>query len=364
MTKNALHLSLTFFDSNSGVDQKITSQLYSLKNNGFNKVFKGMFNENNWFCIDNVPIAKRQSISHWWPQKRFYSKLIDFVKENKISFVYFRFNCRSEPAMIWFFHKLKQLGIVSVMEIPTYPYEGELKKDRFYYLDKLTRGFLSKQMHSIVTFSDKKVIFGQRTINISNGVDFNKLPIRQFQNSSTFNILGVANLRYWHGYDRVIRGLANYIKEKNHPEVYFHIVSGKENNDVRELRELTKTLSLEKYVVFHGEVVGEELDLLFNKCQIAVGSLGRHRNKIYSLKTLKNVEYAARGIPFVYSENNEDFDDKPYVIKADPDERPINIVTLIDRFSSITLKSEEIRESVKSLSWDNQIAKIVKEVYK
>lgn len=359
---NALHLTLTYFDPNSGVDQKITSQLHSLENNGFNKVFKGMFDENNWLCINGVPVAKRQSISHLHHQKLFYSKLIDFIKENKISFIYFRFNCRSEPVMIWFFHKLKQMGVTCVMEIPTYPYDGELKKDRFYYLDKFTRGLLSKQMHRIVTFSDRKTIFGQKTINISNGVDFNKLPVRQFDNSPTFNIMGVANLRYWHGFDRVIKGLANYIKEKTNSDVYFHIVSGKENRDVRELKELTKRLHLEQYVVFHGEVVGEELNNLFNQCQIAIGSLGRHRNKIYSLKTLKNVEYAARGIPFVYSENNEDFDDKPYVIKVEPNESPIDIPRLIDRFNSITLKSEEIRRSVKNLSWDDQMEKVVKEV--
>ncbi len=35
---------------------------------------------------------------------------------------------------------------------------------------------------------------------------------------------------------------------------------------------------------------------------MGIASLGRHRNGITRIKTLKNREYAARGIPFVYSE--------------------------------------------------------------
>lgn len=49
---------------------------------------------------------------------------------------------------------------------------------------------------------------------------------------------------------------------------------------------------------------------------MGIASLGRHRNGITRIKTLKNREYAARGIPFVYSENDSDFDGMPYVMKA------------------------------------------------
>ena len=47
---------------------------------------------------------------------------------------------------------------------------------------------------------------------------------------------------------------------------------------------------------------GEELNELFNRADFAIGSLGRHRSGIYNIKTLKNREYAARGLAFMYSE--------------------------------------------------------------
>ncbi|MEG2480028.1 MAG: hypothetical protein RSA50_07120, partial [Mucinivorans sp.] len=43
-------------------------------------------------------------------------------------------------------------------------------------------------------------------------------------------------------------------------------------------------------------------DDLFEQADIAIGSLARHRSGITTIKTLKNREYAARGIPFIYSE--------------------------------------------------------------
>ncbi len=37
---------------------------------------------------------------------------------------------------------------------------------------------------------------------------------------------------------------------------------------------------------------------------------------IFKIKTLKNREYAARGIPFIYSEIDDDFENMPYIIKV------------------------------------------------
>ena len=67
------------------------------------------------------------------------------------------------------------------------------------------------------------------------------------------------------------------------------------------------------------------LDQLFSKADMGIGSLGRHRSGITHIKTLKNREYAARGIPFVYSEIDADFDHCNYVLKVPANETPINI---------------------------------------
>ena len=70
------------------------------------------------------------------------------------------------------------------MEIPTYPYDKEvsgycLNDIVSLQIDKLFRNQLASQMEAIVTFSDADQIFGQRTIKISNGIDFDSIPLHQ-----------------------------------------------------------------------------------------------------------------------------------------------------------------------------------------
>ncbi len=115
-------------------------------------------------------------------------------------------------------------------------------------------------------------------------------------------------------------------------------------------------------VIFHGQLFGSQLDDVFNQCCFAIGSLGRHRSGITVIKTLKNREYATRGIPFIYSEQDGDFDNKPYIIKASPDESPIDIQQIIDFVDNRHFKPEDIRKSVENLSWKNQMKKVLDEI--
>jgi hypothetical protein len=119
---------------------------------------------------------------------------------------------------------------------------------------------------------------------------------------------------------------------------------------------------MEKNVILYGKKHGEELDRIFDKCDFGIGSLGRHRVGIDKIKTLKNREYAARGIPFIYSETDEDFDNKEYVLKVPADETPIDIKRIIDFYQHLTLSPYEIRDSIKNLSWKNQMQKVIDNV--
>jgi hypothetical protein len=125
---------------------------------------------------------------------------------------------------------------------------------------------------------------------------------------------------------------------------------------------------IEKYgiqdkIIFHGTLFGQELDNVFNQCQFAIGSLGRHRSGITAIKTLKNREYATRGIPFIYSEQDSDFDSQPYVLKAPADESPINIQKIVDFMKDFSMKPEEIRKTVEPLQWKYQMQKVVDTVF-
>ena len=263
---------------------------------------------------------------------------------------------------------MKASGAKVVMEIPTYPYDNEYKAQgisRQIFQDKIFRNQLAKHLDAIVTFSDYDIIFGKRTIKISNGIDFDSVKMKKTTNdtSKELNLIGVAEIHEWHGFDRVVKGLAEYYSKPQEYLVKFHVVgyffsTGIEN----EFKKIITDNHMEDYVILYGKKHGLELDNLFDKCDFGIGSLGRHRVGIDKIKTLKNREYAARGIPFIYSETDSDFDSKPYVLKAPADESPIDIQMIIDFYKKNNMSPIEIRESIADLSWKNQMRHVIEEV--
>ena len=126
---------------------------------------------------------------------------------------------------------------------------------------------------------------------------------------------------------------------------------------------IIKKYGLQNRIIFHGQLFGEELTKVFNLCQFAIGSLGRHRSGITVIKTLKNREYATRGIPFIYSEQDSDFDHQPYVLKAPADESPIDIQQIIDFVDHFKMKPDEIRKTVEHLKWKIQMQRVLDAVF-
>ena len=138
---------------------------------------------------------------------------------------------------------------------------------------------------------------------------------------------------------------------------YFFSKEGEE-----ELRKIISDHHMERYVILYGKKHGDELDTIFDYCDFGIGSLGRHRVGIDKIKTLKNREYAARGIPFIYSETDSDFDEKPYVLKAPANETPIDIYQIISFYKTIKLAPSDIRSSIQDLSWKCQMEYVIKNV--
>ena len=367
------------FSEVSGISKKIHYQVKGLRENEHDvHLCYYDYNSNGHRCrfIDGEIIKDYGTgIFAGLRQRIDYDCVYDYCRDNKIEFVYARCFQNANPFLIRFFKRLKKLGVKSVTEIPTYPYDQEFVGFPFLTrvglkIDQLFRNQLSNQMNAIVTFSDAETIFGQRTIRISNGVDMDSIPLHHYNESEddSVHLIGVAEVHYWHGYDRLIAGLGEYYRNITNPQpVYFHIVGGVWKSEMYDsihapgFSELMDKYNIRDKVFFHGQLFGEELDHLFNKCCFAIGSLARHRSGITFIKTLKNREYATRGVPFIYSEQDSDFDDQPYVIKAKPDESPIDIPQILDFVDNHHFLPEEIRKTVEHLSWKIQMQKVVDE---
>ena len=374
------------FSEVSGISKKIHYQVKGLRENGHDvRLCYYGFAENGHRCryVDNEVIKDygkgklsglRQRIS--------YNCIFDYCIREGIEFVYARCFQNANPWLIHLFKKMRKAGIHAVTEIPTYPYDAEFVGFPFLTrmnlkIDQLFRNKLSAQMDAIVTFSDAKEIFGQRTICISNGVDLDSIPLHQplaiSHQPSAIHLIGVAEVHYWHGYDRLIAGIGEYYSQQltvnsQHPDVYFHIVGGVAPSEMYDsihapgFKELMNKYNIADHVIFHGQLFGDALTEVFNQCQFAIGSLARHRSGITNIKTLKNREYATRGIPFIYSEQDSDFDHQPFVLKAPADESPIDISQLIDFVDNIHMSPADIRKSVEHLSWKIQMQRVVTEV--
>lgn len=294
-----------------------------------------------------------------------YSSIIEYARKERIDFVYMRSDHNANPFTIHMVRKLKETGIKVVMEIPTYPYDQEyesLSRRKFLFIDQCFRKILARQLCGIVTFSDYPIIFGKPALQISNGVDFSQIPLKRKINDTNheLHLIGVAEIHYWHGFDRLVKGLANYYQTHPSYKVYFHIIGeffGE--REKKEILPVIKQHGLEEYIILHGARHGKELDDLFEQADMAIGSLARHRSGIFHIKTLKNREYAARGLSFIYSEIDSDFENKPYILKAKADESPIDIYQIIEFYKRQKLSPEQIRNSILSLSWKSQMNKVL-----
>lgn len=180
---------------------------------------------------------------------------------------------------------------------------------------------------------------------------------------SEVHLLGVANIHFWHGFDRVIEGIGQYNNARHSRKVLFHIVGDGTAQTFAEYEELIARYDLRQYVFIEGTKSGDALDEMFEMCDMGIASLGRHRSGVTHIKTLKNREYAARGVPFVYSETDDDFEQMPYILKAPADDSPIDIEALLSFYDQVHMSPAEIRATVSSvLSWRVQMHRVLDQI--
>lgn len=364
--KDVLYLSFHGYSKHDGISKKKLAQIKGLKECGCHVVncYYSINTENGhrvWMVDDKILVDLGKGIQAKIRKRVDYKPLSDYIIGNGISFVYMRSDHNANPFLIAFIKQLRNNGVAVVMEIPTFPYDQEysaLKNKASLFIDKLFREKLAKQLNAIVTFSSEIQIFGKRTIQISNGIDFSSIKLKQSNRvEGELHLIGVAEIHFWHGFDRIVAGMGDYYRSNTSScQVYFHIVgefSGEREKN--EIVPLIKENRLEKYVTLHGRLFDEGLDILFDQADMGIGSLARHRSGITFIKTLKNREYAARGIPFIYSEIDEDFEEMPYTMKVPADESPVDIKQIVDFYHRVTIIPEEIRDSVHHLSWKNQM---------
>lgn len=199
-----------------------------------------------------------------------------------------------------------------IVEIYTYPYDVDdflrnfeyvVRMLPFYLKDKYYRVRQKQYVDRFVTYSNDDEIFGVKTIRTINGYDVAadtpKKP-KQAETGPDFPIhmISVAHLQPQHGYERVIRGLAEYYASGDCTrEVFYHVVG--DGPEQEKYRKLAEEYHLEEHVIFYGKRVGEELTMLYNQCDLGLCSFGLYKYGIDACSALKIPEYLAKGLPIM-----------------------------------------------------------------
>lgn len=365
-TMNILFIVFHGFSEHNGISKKISCQVEALRKCGADVHlchYEVTPSGQRMWMVNGHPLA---NLGYGWRGKlrkrTNFSPLLHYAESANIDAAYIRSFHNANPFTLRLAKGLKRLGVHLLLEIPTYPYDGEyhtIKEKAQLLTDRLFRRDFCRYMDAIVTFSDHTQIFGRPTLCLSNGIDFHALSLHNATGhdlNREIHLVAVAEIHFWHGYDRLIHGLAEYYQNDPACKVYFHLAgefSGKQEAEA--ILTPIRRNKLEPYVILHGPLHGMELDALFNQADLAIGSLGRHRCGIFSLKALKNREYAARGLAFVCSEHDTDFDLMPYVLRIPADESPVDIDTLLEFVRRQPLTSMQIRSSVAHLAWERQM---------
>lgn len=345
------------------VSRRTKSILYQIKNNHLEEIAS--------FNYRTIPIYegsnKIRKFTNYFAYNSFLKFLDKVIDLYNIDVLYHRASQPSKRLM----KIMQKKKLIKIIEFPTYPYEDELAKSKtkleynIFWKNGMKK-FEDLADIIVAISSDNTLNLDKKFVLIRNGVRLEDIKIKNQNKKSSINLLSIASLQFWHGYDRIIKGLYEYYKNNSKKEVYYHSVG--EGPELENLKNLVKELKLEKYVIFHGTKVGEELDKIVDDSDIAFGSLGNHRKGLYSDSALKNREYCARGIPFVIASNDQDFPESfPYVFRIPQDDSPVDIDKVINWYENLSKKhpdySLEMRKyAEENLSWDAKMKPVIEKI--
>lgn len=358
---NILYITVCNIELNGGVEKKIKYQIDSLEKIGHQVQCLYASKKNICKYVSGTTTTLTEYKNSFNKRKKIYVEALNLINKENIDIIYIRyFKC--DIGFLQFLNKIKKINkrVKILVEIPTYPYDEAipLGLSKAYFLlvaDRLLRQFLKFYVDNIVTFSLDKEIFGVTCINICNGIDLQKVRlITPIYPSSDFIFTSVSGCQVAHGIDRFLKSL-DYFKIQN---LKFNIVG--EGPEIPKLKNIVETSDyLKGCVAFLGFLSGEDLDNVYNETNVAVGCLGRHREGVEIIRTLKTVEYTAKGLPTIFSENDPGFIGKPFIFKVKSDESIINLPEVINWRQQLCLTPSEIREAAKDFAMKKQMEKVI-----
>lgn len=357
-------------DYSRGITKKVYAQIHAMRELGYPvSYYTGYKKDKAVLCdgTDTEIAEKKFPTKNRWVHRMFRNYSLktmtaDFLKTvpENVKIAYLRY-VYFDPKTIKMLKQVKDNGYFVMLEIHSYPvyFLRDYKLWPVFALDYLCRKKALSYVDRIIALTDKKNLFGKETINIENGIDLAAIrPQRKIVCPGTIRIISVSYEWAVHGYDRLIRGIAEYNKNDSKKYRIEAIFVG---TVLRSTEKLIKKLKLQEYVTITGTKYGKELDEIYDHCDLGMGCVAIHRRRAQTVSTIKTKEYIAKGIPFFYA-GKPLFDEQffPYSLQLESKEEPLNmdrIVQFYEEMEQIPDKVDKMREWAKSYTWEKQMEK-------
>lgn len=359
-----------------GILGKIKGQINSFEHRGIDVHF-GHFHSKNNFVVENRNGNSVIDVNGRNTRDRLasvYDNIYSYIENNSITAIYIRFTSLDGRA-IKFYRKLAQKNVRVIIEFYSHNLELEARKTvkrnfkNKKYINGL-KGNLSliinkryfSKLHTcvdlIVTTTEVGELYGIPTINVVNGIDTTSVAVRtRSSNEYDFNIISVAMISSWHGYDRVIKGIAEYYEQGGTANILYTVIGDGEEKP--KLEKMVEDLKLRDHVIFTGIKLAEELTPYYNQADVALEMLAGFRRTKGQISSIKMAEYFAKGIPVVYAADKELYTGamKKYCYRVSNDDSSVDIKDLLSYCREIYRNNKNVEESMHQMAkqyfdWD------------
>lgn len=368
-----------------GVVEKMKGQLAAFRNQGFetdllypagdgtivierqegtDQVFKGSREK---FPDRNIFAKIRRHISVILFGSMDFADCTDSILNSGYDAVYLRFFLPGRD-LIRFFKRMKKHSekTVLLLEYPTLNVKASFTMDLARKINYIVNHGRVQKLNTLadylITLTRDKVLFGRPAVFMANGIQLRGIvPVLPAPLTDTITILGVASdCAFYHGFDKVIKGIAAHQALNPETRVKFRIISNPLSKNVDVLKSLVAELRVNEWVSFEPVMTRKELERVYGEVHIGMGTLALHRIGLQDNYSLKHREYAAFGLPFIMSRGDEHFEHSPFVLTVERDEEPLSVQKIVEFYKSIRDHypdyPQRFRESVEKLiTWEAQM---------
>ncbi len=349
--------------ANAGLVNKINGQVRSLNGLGIRTDYIIHGNQTIYKNSEVMWKARQGSNSFKWN----FFNFLHFILQQQYDLYIIRYGLTTWPFLHWLkLLRSKNPESVILIDMPTYPYRLEWKGIRgkiIYGIDFSLRGKLKKYVDGILHSGLEHEIFGIPTIGFSNGIQVSSLLARNPDKTSEMRMLAIGKWQYWHGLDRLLRGIFQYLKSGK-TDIRLTIIG--EGPEMAKIVQIIKNLQIEQFVHLVGSEAGLALNEYFDKADIGVGTLGLHRKRVKIDASLKHREYTARGLPFIMSACDADnLHLQEFVLKFPEDESSIDLNKVMEFYKN--LKMDMIIPKMRSfaerhLDWNAKMKRLINQI--